>query len=340
MSHYRPVGNKTRPVHITSINPMHRITAHPKKILIKPANKIISIAGAQTTNIPAAKPIITPSKQDSYALVVGVNYVNVPNARLHGCANDAVNICDYLVNSCNVLPSKIRLLSDEINPSSLAAANKELTVLGEPTRANILAGMEWLVACSKMSSNPVNLFFYYSGHGSYVQDLDGDEQDGYDETILPCDFLTGGEIIDDEMKSRLTTQINSQSTLVGVFDCCHSGTAMDLPVQYLDQSQGPIQRILTSVNTREPFTKAKVIFMSGCRDDQTSAEAPMKANWPAGALTTNLLNILRAMGKRVPSWYEVWQKLKQRLAAAGYDQVPQVSSGYELDIRSTQCIFA
>ena len=37
------------------------------------------------------------------------------------------------------------------------------------------------------------------GHGSQVRDLDGDEEDGYDEVICPLDFKTAGPIVDDEM---------------------------------------------------------------------------------------------------------------------------------------------
>jgi hypothetical protein len=37
------------------------------------------------------------------------------------------------------------------------------------------------------------------GHGGQTPDLDGDEEDGYDEVIYPVDFRTAGHIVDDEM---------------------------------------------------------------------------------------------------------------------------------------------
>lgn len=37
-----------------------------------------------------------------------------------------------------------------------------------------------------------------SGHGGQTQDLDGDEDDGYDEVIYPLDFKTAGHITDDD----------------------------------------------------------------------------------------------------------------------------------------------
>ena len=37
------------------------------------------------------------------------------------------------------------------------------------------------------------------GHGGQTRDLDGDEDDGYDEVIYPADFRKAGHIVDDEM---------------------------------------------------------------------------------------------------------------------------------------------
>nr|QYA18771.1 metacaspase [Clandestinovirus] len=313
-----------------------------KKIKIKPSKLVV--AGAQTvvTSTAVSKPVVATLKDDAFALIVATNYIKTPQARLHGCVNDALNVVDYLVKNCQVAPGRIRILVDEVDLAKWKAIHQDLQVFGDPTKANIFSGIDWMVSCSNMGTGdkPVNLFFYYSGHGSYLRDLDGDETDLYDETILPCDFTTGGEIIDDELRNRLTTKIGPNSRLVGVLDCCHSGSSFDLPVQYLDQSINNTQRLLTSINTKVPFTKGSVLMMSGCRDNQTSAEAPMDGGLPAGALTTNLMSVLRSMGKRVPTWFEVWQKVKQRLTSAGYTQAPQVSSGSEVDLKTTSFVMA
>lgn len=39
--------------------------------------------------------------------------------------------------------------------------------------------------------------FHYSGHGGTTKDLDGDEEDGTDETIYPIDHERAGMIVDD-----------------------------------------------------------------------------------------------------------------------------------------------
>lgn len=50
-------------------------------------------------------------------------------------------------------------------------------------------------------------FFHYSGHGGQVKDEAGDEEDGYDETIMPVDFMTNGQIIDDELHALMVAPL-------------------------------------------------------------------------------------------------------------------------------------
>eukprot|EP00568_Trieres_chinensis_P013222 CAMPEP_0183315588 /NCGR_PEP_ID=MMETSP0160_2-20130417/52295_1 /TAXON_ID=2839 ORGANISM="Odontella Sinensis, Strain Grunow 1884" /NCGR_SAMPLE_ID=MMETSP0160_2 /ASSEMBLY_ACC=CAM_ASM_000250 /LENGTH=69 /DNA_ID=CAMNT_0025481189 /DNA_START=47 /DNA_END=253 /DNA_ORIENTATION=+ len=59
----------------------------------------------------------------------------------------------------------------------------------KPTRANIIGGMKWLV---KNAAPGDSLFFHYSGHGGHVEDTDGDEADGQDETLIPIDYESAG----------------------------------------------------------------------------------------------------------------------------------------------------
>lgn len=45
---------------------------------------------------------------------------------------------------------------------------------------------------------PISLMgFVDSGHGGQTEDLDGDEEDGYDEVIYPVDYEANGHIVDD-----------------------------------------------------------------------------------------------------------------------------------------------
>lgn len=58
----------------------------------------------------------------------------------------------------------------------------------QPTRANIIRELEWLMYLAQSGDS---LFFLFSGHGGQQEDQNGDEEDGMDETILPVDYRKG-----------------------------------------------------------------------------------------------------------------------------------------------------
>ena len=60
-------------------------------------------------------------------------------------------------------------------------------------------------------------------------DTSGDEDDGFDEILIPSDFKESGQIVDDEIYEEFVQQVRAGVTVTAMIDCCHSGTAMDLP---------------------------------------------------------------------------------------------------------------
>ena len=125
--------------------------------------------------------------------------------------------------------------------------------MSQPTKQNILRAMHWLVKDAKPNDS---LFFHYSGklppascacdsvligvgHGGQTPDLDGDEDDGYDEVIYPVDFRTQGHIVDDEMHRIMVQSLQPGVRLTAIFDSCHSGSALDLP--YIYSTQGVLK---------------------------------------------------------------------------------------------------
>jgi hypothetical protein len=66
-----------------------------------------------------------------------------------------------------------------------------------------------------------------------VDDLSGDEKSGMDQTLVPLDFKKfagkDGHIIDDDIHKILVAQLPEGCKLFCLFDCCHSGTMLDLP---------------------------------------------------------------------------------------------------------------
>jgi metacaspase-1 len=74
------------------------------------------------------------------------------------------------------------------------------------------------------------VLIYFSGHGSHVKDIDGDEEDGLDEVLLPHDFKmnTVERSLDniwlDDSFGRQLSEIKAGHIVV-FLDACHSGTA-------------------------------------------------------------------------------------------------------------------
>jgi len=184
------------------------------------------------------------------ALFIGINYFGT-NAELRGCINDVRNVSElfcrkYNFNNC------LYLTDEQQDPEK------------KPTYNNIIEGMKWLVQGAKQGDS---LFFHYSGHGGTARDSDGDEVDGFDETILPLDYEKSGPIVDDVIYDNLVQPLPQGCRLTAVFDSCHSGTVLDLPYTY--QCDGNVEVIENDVR-KEIFKKALGIVGSFIQGDQAA----------------------------------------------------------------------
>src|SRR5688572_7651093 len=115
------------------------------------------------------------------ALLIGINkYKVLP--RLRGSINDIETMRQILITRWGFPEQRISMVTDEA-----------------ATRMGILAALDKLV---KETGPQDIVYVHYSGHGSQVQDLNGDEEDdGLDETILAQDGRTNDilDITDDEL---------------------------------------------------------------------------------------------------------------------------------------------
>ena len=284
------------------------------------------------------------------ALLIGINYFG-QRGQLRGCINDVKNMSSYLNQNFGYAREDMVILTDDQqNPMS------------QPTKANLLRAMHWLVKDARPNDS---LFFHYSGHGGQTPDLDGDEDDGYDEVIYPVDFRTQGHIVDDEMHRIMVKSLAPGVRLTAIFDSCHSGSALDLP--YLYSTQGVLkepnlakeagQGLLSIVSSyargdlggmastamglfkkaaggnstyeRNKQTKtspADVIMWSGSKDEQTSQDAQINGE-ATGAMSWAFVNAL----KRNPhqSYVQLLNSIRDELSSK-YTQKPQLSCSHPL----------
>ena len=157
------------------------------------------------------------------------------------------------------------------------------------------------------------VFFHYSGHGTQVQDTDGDEMDGLDEAI----YSKNGKIITDDEISEVLMSFPKDKTVFLVFDCCHSGSIADLP--YIAGKTG------IQLEKTQKMMRADIICLSGCEDRQTSADVTEKGV-SYGALSATLYNILKNMDKKKMTWGQLYKQLVLEMSFRGYSQYPQLTS--------------
>ncbi|KAL4915801.1 caspase domain-containing protein [Aspergillus aurantiobrunneus] len=174
------------------------------------------------------------------ALLIGINYFGQPN-QLQGCINDVTNVSTFLHERHGYRREDMVILTDDqSNPKSI------------PTKANILRAMQWLVHEAQPNDS---LFIHFSGHGGRTPDLDGDEDDGFDDVIYPVDYRTVGHIVDDEMHDIMVRPLQPGVRLTAVFDSCHSGTALDLPYVYSTQVRDNPSKITRQTNANHKPTQ-------------------------------------------------------------------------------------
>lgn len=230
---------------------------------------------------------------DKIAMLVGINYRGSKN-ELNGCINDVVRMESFLRNKCGY--TDITVLTDD-TPK-------------KPTMMNIMDSLSDVIV--KIRENNIKeLFFHYSGHGTYIRDANGDEMDGNDEAIVPIDVDKSGLIVDDLLYMYIN-KIPATCKCIFVFDSCHSGSVLDLKYRYY----GTKTRV---VENNRAVTPANIVMISGCRDNQTSADAFITGKW-SGAMTASLLYCLESNRYNV-TCFSLLESMKQYLLRNGYDQV-------------------
>lgn len=190
------------------------------------------------------------------AVICGISYRGTA-IELKGCLNDAKCMSYLLMSKFRFPESAILVLTeDQMDPRR------------QPTKYNIMQALEWLVhGCQSGDS----LVFHFSGHGSQQPNYKGEELDGFDETLVPVDFMTAGQILDDDINTTIVRPLPTGVDLHAIVDACHSGTVLDLPFLYRYRGHENFawedHRPVTG--TWKGTAGGNVYSFSGCDDHQT-----------------------------------------------------------------------
>ena len=261
------------------------------------------------------------------AVMIGVNRYKIPGANLRGCVNDVKNLQSVLTQYYGFGGSDITTLLD-----------------GKATKKAIQGAIKQMLSASKKGDVAL---LHFSGHGSNVPDKDGDEADFRDEILCPHDLDWRDPLADDWLRAAFD-KLRDGVSLTVIFDCCHSGTATravlppDAPIvaRYLPspwdlvaaesgrRMRGAVRATVHGASRAARkkrdvvVTDIPEVLVTGCRDDQTSADARIGDGFN-GALTYNLVAALKQAKGKI-SYRELHKATLARLAGDGFDQVPQL----------------
>jgi hypothetical protein len=245
------------------------------------------------------------------ALCVGINdYPFGEDNDLRGCVNDANDWARLLKEHFDF--TDVRQLLD-----------------GDATKARIINGLENLLQGSKAGDV---LVFTNASHGTYRVDTSADEP-GYDEAICPHD--TASDLLTDDELRELFAGIPEGVRLTVISDSCHSGSVTRVKVDEYRRNRQLNPRVWGGVelspeqmsaarSNREKFPESemKEILLSGCKSNQTSADAYI-ANDYHGAMSYYAIKAIADANYKL-TYADLHKRLLSMLEEEMFDQIPQL----------------
>nr|VFJ85990.1 MAG: Caspase domain-containing protein [Candidatus Kentron sp. LFY] len=252
----------------------------------------------------ADKPALPAGDADKLALLVGIDdyrYNDTGISDLRGAKNDVAIMKELLVTSFGFRDDgrHIRVLTD-----------------GEATRDGIITAFkEHLIDKANRDSIVV---FQFSGHGSRLPDIDGDEtSDNLDETLVTHDSSHGAphpnrDITDDEINEMMARLTAITPHVTFIFDSCHSGTTTRgaglartatpdtripprrRPIFGTQATRATTRGVAEGKNDLRP-ENARYVLISGSAAHERSHEV-VQGGMSYGVMTWNLVRSIREAG--------------------------------------------
>jgi hypothetical protein len=210
-----------------------------------------------------------------FALQVGIDdyqYVN----KLDGCVQDILDMKAVLIQKFG-FPQK----------NILTLTNRQAT-----HEAIIAAFKTHLIENAKKNPNAI-VVFQYSGHGSQVDDNNGDEPDKLDETLVSADSRDPQnkhfDITDDELNDLFEQLSQYTSNTTFILDSCHSESATRAP--------GKVRSVPKDVRPQPALSSSRA--PSQTRDGERVDVLPRNERYVtiSGSRSTEVSNERRGSGK-------------------------------------------
>ena len=182
----------------------------------------------------------------------------------------------------------------------------------QATYTNITNGLTRFINKTKKGDI---VYLHFSAHGQPVEDLDGDEEDGWDESIVPIDaykiykkgvYEGGKHLLDDQLNKyvkRLREKIGAKGFLYVVIDACHAGTSSrtnddnvrgtKVGFSYSNKVFKPTRTKKSHYVIESSATMCNVMYLEACRPDQINTEIRI-GDKRFGPLSYNIAQALSA----------------------------------------------
>lgn len=149
---------------------------------------------------------------------------------------------------------------------------------------------------AKQSQKGDIVYLHFSMHGQPFEDLNGDEEDGWDEALIPVDaemrYTEGvydgkNHLLDDELEvyfNDIRSKLGPEGQLLVILDACHSGTASRGDDDHIRGTREGFSRsgkVYTPDRTKETNDyfavatekeQSPVMFIEACRSYQVNKE--------------------------------------------------------------------
>lgn len=255
-------------------------------------NSELSTDNLDNSSIENEKDVFFNKNKKKRALLIGINYNEdqYKDDDLNGCVNDLNNLKKFLKEKGGFLDEDI-----------ITLVNNEAT--------KEVIEMEILNLSYFSFSNPgSNVWLSYSGHGSrFIID-----HSRTCEVLCPSDYIHNGVIFDSWLKTNFVESLHKDTNAFVLMDCCNSGSNFNLPFRY-----NIIDRVSLHDNgysESQIKNLCNIVKISGCEDDQTSADYyDRNDNQFQGALTNNFLDVFEQSDKSIlDSYLKVIINLKNK----------------------------
>jgi hypothetical protein len=306
------------------------------------AQRPLPHAGADPAPAPGAE-------RSKFALLVGISRYDRGrpgdwwNLNTKG---DLELLAGVLIKKFQFKPENIKVLSDEdvvIDGRKIPAAKPTSKVILDTFRSFLTA---------RVKEGDV-AYFHFSGHGQQVPDDEkngpnpsvGDELDGYDETIIPADYVSqkdGSKNIRDDEIGKLLDELSQKkpANVTISLDSCFSGTATRGGVQRGGEWKGdPVDPkkvrgadedaadILTSrQNSRGGDLKQNYVFLSAAGPRQIAKEVTHDKQG-YGAFSYALVKAMENSGNKT-TYRDLFQKVTDVITQTQRDQTPQIEGAH------------